>query len=555
MAQAPFKVGKTWMKRCFPCQTSTRLVLGYNPFVLSSRRFSSRRRYATDSQVDYDSPKRGPYPAIKPKHISALGRLLSSPNSIMTTVEGHDLQGKTVSQEDLASFNTDWMGKYHGHSQLVIKPKTVEEVSAVVEYCFNNDIAMVPQGGNTGLVGGGVPVFDEVIINLANMNKIRSFDKVSGIVTCDAGIVLEILDNYLAESGYTVPLDLGAKGSCQIGGNVATNAGGLRVIRYGSLRGTVLGLEVVLPDGRILDSLNTLRKDNTGFDLKQLFIGSEGSIGIITGVSILAAPRLAAKNVAVFALKSFDAIQNTFVKTRQHVGEILSAFEFFDLAGHKIQQSHASNPRSIFDAGKDAPFYALIETTGSNKDHDDEKLTSLLQDLLDSETIIDGVLAQDTTQFASLWQLREGITEAAGKTGKVFKYDVSLPASSMYELVDATRYRLRELGLYSGEGGHSLVKAVIGFGHFGDGNLHLNVIAESYAPKVQSALEPFVYEFVSKYRGSISAEHGLGLQKAPHIGYSQGSLNIELMRKFKKLLDPKNISNPYKFILPERRLG
>ncbi|KAF8592015.1 FAD-binding domain-containing protein [Ramaria rubella] len=333
--------------------------------------------------------------------------------------------------EDLASFNTNWMGKYH-------------EVSAVVEYCFNNDIAMVPQGENTGLVLVGMgwrPVFDQFVINLANMNKIRSFDKVSGIVTY-----------------------LGAKGSCQIGGNVATNAGGLRVIPYGTLRGTVLGLEVVLPDGRILDSLNTPQKYNTGFDLhKALF----------------------------------------------YRYEILSAFEFFDLAGHKIQQSHALHPISI------------------NKDHNDEKLTSF-QDLLNSETIIDGVLEQDNTQFASLWQLREGITEAAGKTGKVFKYDVSLPAS-MYELVNATRYRLRELGLYSGEGGHSR-----GCNRFGDGNLHLNIIVESYTLELQNALESFVYEFVSKYRGSISADltHRLGLQKAPDIGYSQEYLNIELMRKF-----------------------
>ncbi|KIJ53409.1 hypothetical protein M422DRAFT_222738 [Sphaerobolus stellatus SS14] len=506
------------------------------------------RSFATSPVVTSDYPKRGSYTQLTPKHVSELVRLLTSSGSLTTSLQGVDSTVQAVSAEELEGFNVDWMGKYRGHSQVVIKPKTTQEVSAIVKYCADNNIAVVPQGGNTGLVGGSVPVHDELVINLGAMNNIRNFDKISGIVTCDAGVILESLDNYVAEFGYTVPLDLGAKGSCQIGGNIATNAGGLRVIRYGSLRGTVLGLEVVLPDGRVLNALNTLRKDNTGFDLKQIFIGSEGSVGIITGVSILTAPRLPAKNVAVLALDSYDSVQKAFVKTRQHLGEILSAFEFFDQAGHKIQQSHAMSPRKTLETGEDAPFFVIIETTGSNKDHDDEKLTGLLEDLLESETILDGVLSQDATQFASIWELREGITEAAGKTGKVYKYDVSLPVSTMYDLVLATRKRLEEQGLYKGEGGDGFVKSVIGFGHFGDGNIHLNVIAESYTSEVQSALEPFVYEFVSGHRGSISAEHGLGLQKTAHIGYSQGELNVEIMRKIKQLLDPKNICNPYKFV-------
>lgn len=203
----------------------------------------------------------------------------------MSTIDG------SATTDDLQPFNDDWMNKYHGHSQILIKPKTTEEVSAVLKYCNNNNIAVVPQGGNTGLVGGSNPVHDEVILNLSNMNQVRSFDDVSGVLIADAGVILETADNYLAERGFIFPLDLGAKGSCQIGGNVATNAGGLRLLRYGSLHGTVLGLEVVLPDGTIFDSLGGLRKDNTGFDLKQLFIGSEGTIGIITGISILAPKR------------------------------------------------------------------------------------------------------------------------------------------------------------------------------------------------------------------------------------------------------------------------
>jgi len=499
-----------------------------------------------------EAPTRGMYHAVTVEDVNALGALLSTPTSLITCIEGHNLKTQTVSRSELLSYNTDWMGKYQGKSKVVIKPKSTEEVSAIVRYCADKNIAIVPQGGNTGLVGGGVPVFDEIILNLGNMNKIRNFDPVSGIVTCDAGIVLQVLDNYLAESGYTVPLDLGAKGSCQIGGNVATNAGGLRVIRYGPLRGTVLGIEAVLADGRILNCLKTLRKDNTGLDLKQLFIGSEGSLGIITGVSILASPRLAAKNVAVFALNSYQAIEKAFVKTRQHLGEILSAFEFFDQACHRIQQAHATNPKRIFETGGDSPFFALVETTGSNKDHDDEKLATLLEDLLESKTIIDGVLAQDATQLTSIWELRELITEAAGKTGKVFKYDLSLPTSVMYEVVDATRSHLKSLGLYKGEGRDGVVKSVIGFGHFGDGNIHLNVIADSYAPEVQSALEPYVYRWVSKRHGSISAEHGLGLQKVGYILLAQDISNVGIMRRIKHILDPGNILNPYKFVQPKK---
>ncbi|GJJ14681.1 hypothetical protein Clacol_008947 [Clathrus columnatus] len=528
--------------------TSTRRLAPSKPFHLhrTSQCFNFGKNLIL--KRCYSQPKRGSYASVQPEHIHALRNILSNKTSLLTSIKGCDATVESVSESELDSFNVDWMGKYRGNSKVVLKPKSTEEVSKIVKYCYDHNLAIVPQGGNTGLVGGSVPLYDEIILNVGNMNSIRSFDEVSGIVTCDAGIILENLDNYLAEFDYTVPLDLAAKGSCQIGGNIATNAGGLRVIRYGTLRGTVLGLEVVLPDGQILDSLSTLRKNNTGFDLKQLFIGSEGSIGVITGVSLLAAPKLKAKNVAVFSLDSYDAIQRAFIKTRQHVGEILSAFEFFDQAGHRIQQVHSRNPKKIFDAGRDAAFFVLVETTGSNKDHDDQKLAALLEVLIESEIVTDGVLAQDTAQFTSLWELRETITEAAGKTGKVFKYDVSLPTSLMYSVVEATRKHLAELGLYKGEGSDGKVKSVIGFGHFGDGNIHLNVISDSYDPEVQSALEPFVYEFVAKHRGSISAEHGLGLQKAPHIGYSQLPLNVDLMHQIKSILDPKKLFNPYKFV-------
>ncbi|KAG0369811.1 hypothetical protein BC939DRAFT_445903 [Gamsiella multidivaricata] len=455
--------------------------------------------------------------------------------------------GVSQDEEDLEAFNIDWMQKYRGQSKLVLKPSSTEQVSKILNYCNENRLAVVPQGGNTGLVGGGVPVFDEIIISTANMNSVRSFDAVSGALVCDAGCILEVLDNYLAERGYIMPLDLGAKGSCHIGGNVATNAGGLRLLRYGSLHGTVLGLEVVLPDGTILDNLSTLRKDNTGYDLKQLFIGSEGTLGIVTGVSIAAPKRSKAVNVALLGVSSFEQVQAAYKRSRDELSEILSAFEFFDRASIDLVKKHLV-------AGKNDPlesphpFYVLIETSGSNKDHDDEKLNNYLEGLLTDDVVQDGVVAQDTTQFKNLWAIREGIPEACSKTGAVYKYDLSIPVPVFYQMVEDMRARLDDAGVL---GEDKDVDCVVGFGHIGDGNLHLNIAAKGYSEKVVNVIEPYVYEWTSKHAGSVSSEHGLGLFKAPHLHYSKSPSMISMMRRIKDMIDPNGIMNPYKY-LPEK---
>ncbi|KAG0082726.1 hypothetical protein BGZ92_011452 [Podila epicladia] len=452
--------------------------------------------------------------------------------------------GLSQDEEDLEVFNNDWLQKYRGQSKLVLKPSSTEQVSKILKYCNNNKLAVVPQGGNTGLVGGGVPVFDEIVISTANMNAVRSFDNVSGALVCDAGCILEVLDNYLAERGYIMPLDLGAKGSCHIGGNVATNAGGLRLLRYGSLHGTVLGLEVVLPDGTVLDNLSTLRKDNTGYDLKQLFIGSEGTLGIITGVSILSPKRSKAINVALLGLNTFDQVQSAFKRSKEELSEILSAFEFWDRASIDLVKEHlvagANNPLQ-----SDHDFYVLIETSGSNKDHDDEKLGNYLEGLMSNDIVQDGVVAQDTTQVRNLWAIREGIPEACSKSGAVYKYDISMPVPVLYQMVEDMRYRLEKAGAV-GDG--KLVKSVIGYGHVGDGNLHLNVAAHGYNKEVTDLIEPFVYEWTAKHAGSISAEHGLGLMKASHLHYSKSPSMIGLMKRIKQLIDPNGIMNPYKYL-------
>ncbi|MCJ1460882.1 hypothetical protein MMC28_011264 [Mycoblastus sanguinarius] len=436
--------------------------------------------------------------------------------------------------EDLEPFNSDWMRKYKGHTKLVIKPGSTEQVSKVLKYCNDNVLAVVPQGGNSGLVGGSVPVYDEIVISMSRMNSIRSFDDVSGTLVVDAGCILEVVDQFLAGKTHIFPLDLGAKGSCHIGGNVSTNAGGLRLLRYGSLHGNVLGIEAVLPDGTIMDDLSRLRKNNTGYDIKQLFIGGEGTIGIITGVSILCPQRSKAGNVAFLGLESFEKVQQAFRSAKSQLSEILSAFELMDGQSQDLVHTVTDKKRPL--EGQH-PFYCLIETSGSNPDHDSEKLGKFLEHVLGEEIVSDGVLAQDETQIQSLWSWREGIPECLGHWGGVYKYDLSIPLPELYKLVEDTRERLTSAGLVGDDDKHPVV-GIVGYGHMGDSNLHLNVATRKFDKEVEKKLEPFIYEWIAKRHGSISAEHGLGLAKKAFIGYSRSETMIRLMKQIKDLYDP-----------------
>lgn len=414
-------------------------------------------KYTTDLHPEI---KRDPkFTELTSEHVDFFKKTLEDESAV--------IDGLTKdAQDDLEPFNRDWMKKYRGRTKVVLKPKSVEEVSKVLKYCNDNMLAVVPQGGNSGLVGGSVPVFDEVVINLTRMNKIRSFDDVSGILVVDGGVILENADNYLKEHNYIFPLDLGAKGSAQIGGNVATNAGGLRFLRYGSLHGNVLGIEAVLPDGTVVDDLCTLRKNNTGYDLKQLFIGGEGTIGIITGISILCPQRSKAVNVAYFGLDSYEKVQKAFKEAKVQLGEILSAFELMDAESQKFVQKHTGNKRPLEG---EHPFYCLVETSGSNGEHDNEKLEKFLEHVMGEEIVADGVVAQDDTQIAELWGWRERITESIGHGGGTYKYDLSIPLKDLYQLIEDARERLASSGL-TGEGKNVL--GVVGFGHMGDGNIH-----------------------------------------------------------------------------------
>ncbi|ORX91796.1 hypothetical protein K493DRAFT_303790 [Basidiobolus meristosporus CBS 931.73] len=458
--------------------------------------------------------------------------------------------GVRADEYDLLSYNQDWFRSFRGKSQVVLKPRTTEQVSKLVSYCNAERLAIVPQGGNTGAVvinspgniGGGVAIFDEIVVSTSNLNQIREFDSVTGVVTCDAGCILENVDNYVAERGYIVPLDLGSKGSCQIGGNVSTNAGGIRLLKYGSLHGSVLGLEVVLPDGRIVDGLSKLRKDNTGYDLKQLFIGSEGTLGIVTGVSLQTPKRPKAMNVAMVGVESYEKVQNAFHRAKEDLSEILSAFEFWDSGSmHYGKALGSKNFKAPFE--KDYPFYVLVETSGSNEEHDTEKLGCYLEGLFENGHIEDGVIAQDHTQYTNLWSIRESLGEACGAPVPIYKYDISLPVPVLYDLVEELRARLVEHGMMGPQGP---VSDVVGFGHIGDGNLHLTVFAKELDSKVKSLIEPFIYEWTSKYHGSIAAEHGIGLKNSKFIKYSKSPTQVNLMEQIKKTMDPNGIMNPYK---------
>lgn len=448
------------------------------------------------------------------------------------------VDGLTEAASDaLEAFNTDWMKKYRGKSQLALKPQTTQQVSEILSYCNQHLLAVNPQGGNSGLAGGSVPVFDEIVINLSRMDSIRSFDTTSGVLVADAGLILQNADHEVMQHGYIFPLDLGAKGSCQIGGNVATNAGGLRLLRYGSLHGNVLGLEVVLPDGTIVDDLCELRKNNTGYDLKHLFIGGEGTNGIITGVSIQCPQRPPATNVAYLGLESFEKVLLAFRKAKLHLSEILSAFELMDFQSQRIYRRATGTALPL---ESDYPFYCLVETSGSNADHDNEKLSAFFENIMEEGVIADGVLAQDESQIQSLWDCREGISEASQFFGGVYKYDVSLPLPHLYGLVEATRRMFETNGLM-GEDEESPVVDVVGYGHMGDSNLHLNVVSRWYDERVEQALEPFIYEWIQQYRGSISAEHGLGLAKKDFVKYSKSDTMMRLMSQIKQLYDPVSV--------------
>lgn len=457
------------------------------------------------------------------------------------TVVEADKYKQALQTSNLDEFNFDWFQDYKGESPVCLLPSSTEQVSEIVKYCNKEKIAVVPQGGNTGFVGGGVPVFDEVVISLKRMNKVIELDEISGTLKCQAGCILENLDNEVQAKGFLMPIDLGAKGSCHIGGNVSTSAGGLRFMRYGSMHGNTLGLTVVLPTGEILDVMNILKKDNTGYDLKQLFIGAEGTLGIVTEVALQLATKPAAVNTMFLGAKNWESLCQIFVTARRDLGEILSAAEMIDGQALEVVLG-ITKETSPLGADVKCPYYMLLETNGGNQEHDQAKLFAFLEKVTESGLVDAGTVAENGTQAKHIWSMREGCATAPNAIGHVRWYDISMPSRNMSEMIIGARAAVEKAGL-------SHKATIMGFGHFGDGNLHINcVTVPEYDARVVEVVDGYMYGLSKERRYSVSAEHGIGMQKKSYLPYTKPQATLDHMVKIKNLFDPNHIMCPYKLL-------
>lgn len=422
-----------------------------------------------------------------------------------------------------------------GQSSLALFPSSTQDVSKILSYCNSKSLPIVIQGGNTSLVAGSVPVNSEIILSMQRMNHIHSFDETSGILLCDSGCILETLEDYVSNKGYIIPYDLGAKGSCHIGGNVATNAGGIRYLKYGSLHGSVLGLEVVLANGSILNFMNSMRKDNTGYDLKQLFIGSEGTLGVITKVSILCSIKPSYTIVAFLSVKKFEDIKHVFKKFKRKMTSFLSAFEMID-----EETMDAIKTNLKLSIPFPSPFYILVELSMGEDDEVESQLMNLLDDLMNQGLVVDGTYSKESSTMNKLWAIRERCAEALLLDGYCYKYDVSLNFQNYYELVEVMRKRLKDFKIIR----------VSGYGHIADSNLHLTITTNEYDKNLHNTIEPFIYEWIRDKKGSISAEHGIGLKKRNFMHFAKSENIINVMKQIKFIFDNKFILNPGK-VLPD----
>jgi FAD/FMN-containing dehydrogenase len=430
---------------------------------------------------------------------------------------------------DTKPYLIDWRKQYSGPAECVVRPASTAEVAEVVGLCAREGIAVVPQGGNTGLVGGSVPTGKrrEIVLSLGRMNRLRNLDPLNDTMTVEGGCVLAALQAAASDAGRLFPLSLAAEGSCQIGGNLSTNAGGVNVLRYGTAREQVLGLEVVLPDGRVWDGLRGLRKDNTGYDLKQLFLGAEGTLGIITAAVLRLHPKPTASATAWIAVGSPQQAVELLAALRGSVGERISAFEL--VSRNCLDAVLAHIPDSRDPLGTPHPWYVLAEfgDSGSN-----EALLERLEPALGAH---EAVLAQSVDQARSLWRLRESIPEAQFSN---VKHDISVPVSKIPEFIGISDAALNAAFPQA---------QIYCFGHVGDGNLHYNIGPASLLAQ-REAVNAIVYEGVARFGGSISAEHGLGQLKREAVRLQKPPLELELMRVLKGALDPKGLMNPGKVL-------
>jgi FAD/FMN-containing dehydrogenase len=449
-------------------------------------------------------------------------------------------KGFSEDPAEIAPHLEEWRGKYHGQTSLLLKPASTQEVSAILAICNETKTAIVPQGGNTGLVGGQIPFHGEVLLSLARMNRIRQVDAEGMNLIAEAGTILDAVHKAADDAQRLFPLSLASQGSCTIGGNLSTNAGGVDVLRYGTARELVLGLEVVLADGRVLDMLRTLRKDNTGYDLKQLFIGAEGTLGIITAAALKLFAKPAERVTAFVAIPNPAAAVTLLSRLQEQTGGLISAFEIIPRIGLDFVLAHI--PQTTDPLRASSPWYVLIEATSGAS----FALRDVMETALTTDLVTDATIAESEAQRAQLWRLRESISEAQKPEGGSIKHDVSVPIARIPEFLDTAASAVQ-----------SLVPGArpVPFGHIGDGNIHFNITVPKGADNAAflerwEEISRTVHDIVHRFGGSISAEHGLGVMKHNEIARYKSAAELDVMRSLKRTLDPNGILNPGK-LLPD----
>ena len=476
------------------------------------------------------------------RHIQEAGRAALAADSDALAARLRDSLGTDVvlTGPETARYCSDWHGDVHSGAVAVLRPRDTAEVAACMRAAVALGLDVVPQGGNTGLVLGATPDAPaaQVVISLERMTRIRRIDADDFSAVVEAGAVLESFKDQVAQAGLFFPLALGAQGSCQIGGNVSTNAGGVNVLRYGMTRELVLGLEVVLPDGTVLDGLSTLRKDNRGLDLKQLFIGAEGTLGIITAVSVKLLPRPEHVATALLALDSLPDAIELYRRARRQCCDLMSAFEFMPPLALTLAQEAIPDLQIPIQA--DHPAYVLMEISGSGLVDIDDLMARFLELAMEEGLVVDGVVAQSHAQAQNLWLIREGMNEGQAKRGKHLRTDVSVPLSKLADFVAEAEAAIAQ----------DMPAAVcVSYGHVGDGNVHLNVLPDfSQGPDSLDAQilksKKIVNGVLDRFQGSISAEHGIGRLKKPDFTARLPETRRRLLLAIKAAIDPEGVMNP-----------